>query len=587
MLPSYHRSFAAKRDVSSKYILAACISAACGLAQAGALTTSHANHLTTSPLLPNSPVVRTPTHPNGTPCGTITVTQSTSQDIVTGNSVSCNNGTGHSDNSYYRAFDLATSGAPDGLDVCEVQVGVEQATSASGTQPVTINLYTSDPLFPDGFPSSLTSIGTTTADVADQSASILSVPVTGSAASGSQLVVEVFTPNGEDVGNLFFIGSNTATENGPSYIYAPDCGLTSPVATGDIGFPDMHIVMNVIGNAGGAGDDTIFADGFDGVPTVAPTLDKAFAPASIAPGETSVLTLTLANANASAATLSADLVDTFPTGLVIADPSDAATTCDSGTATGTAGGDTLTLGTGAQIPAAGSCTVTVTVTAADAGTYTNTIAAGGLQTDLGNSETDATADLTVAVASTQPVQDSGFEATTTDAGTNPFWESLDGNPSAGGGTSFYSNTGFGIPTHGGDWTVWFGGWRTGDAETQNFQQSVTMPSSGPAFLNYWRFVSTAPDAAGNLTISVDGTAVDTTDLSAVTDTDYTQFSVDISTYADGAAHLIDFTFDYPGGAQDGDIFIDDVTVDPTGTTVTKAPGSAATRPSVLFRKLPH
>ncbi len=56
--------------------------------------------------------------------------------------------------------------------------------------------------------------------------------------------------------------------------------------------------------------DVIFANGFE-----APTVDKAFAPASVTTGSNSVLTITLGNANAGAATLSADLVDTFPAGL--------------------------------------------------------------------------------------------------------------------------------------------------------------------------------------------------------------------------------------------------------------------------------
>src|SRR4029079_9254390 len=46
--------------------------------------------------------------PSATPSCPPTITQSSSQAIETGNSVSCNNGVGHTDNSYWRAFNMIT-----------------------------------------------------------------------------------------------------------------------------------------------------------------------------------------------------------------------------------------------------------------------------------------------------------------------------------------------------------------------------------------------------------------------------------------------------------------------------------------------
>jgi hypothetical protein len=188
-----------------------------------------------------------------------------------------------------------------------------------------------------------------------------------------------------------------------------------------------------------------------------------------------------------------------------------------------------------------------------------------------------------------PVQDSSFEATTASGGSNPFWDSLDGNPDAGGGTSFDSTIDFGIPTHSGNWAVWFGGWHNGNAETQEFSQNVTLPSGGPLFLNYWRFAATLPDAAGTLVVSVDGTAVETTDLTTTTDSDYAQQSIDLGAYADGAVHALKFQYDYPGGAEDGDIFIDDVTVDAAagGGTGPLGSGHRPSRPLSTLRKHPR
>jgi hypothetical protein len=128
---------------------------------------------------------------------------------------------------------------------------------------------------------------------------------------------------------------------------------------------------------------------------VAPTLSKAFSPASVTVDTASTLTLTLGNTNASALALTAALTDALPSGLVVSNPATAATTCPSGSVTATAGSGSVTLASGAQIPANGSCTVTVHVQSATAGSYVNTIAAGTLQTNGGSNASAATATLTV------------------------------------------------------------------------------------------------------------------------------------------------------------------------------------------------
>jgi hypothetical protein len=131
--------------------------------------------------------------------------------------------------------------------------------------------------------------------------------------------------------------------------------------------------------------------------SMAPTLTKAFAPTSVTTGTPSTLTLTLANAGGTVATLTSALVDTLPSGLVVAATPNASTTCPSGSVTAAAGAGTVTLGSGAQIPASGNCTVVVDVTAAAGGSYANTIPAGGLVTDRGNNAAAANATLTVTV----------------------------------------------------------------------------------------------------------------------------------------------------------------------------------------------
>jgi hypothetical protein len=187
-----------------------------------------------------------PVQPQGPGCGNIEITQSTSQSLL-GAGLACHNtGTGFVlENSFYRAFNLNSFGINNDFKICAVEVGILTAATNSGSQPLTINLYTSNPAFPNGV---LTQIGTTSIQLSNQSNTIASIPVTGTASAGSELVVEIFIPDGQAASNTFRIGSNTAPETGPSYIRAPLCGEPTPVTTADINFPEVHFVINVRGN---------------------------------------------------------------------------------------------------------------------------------------------------------------------------------------------------------------------------------------------------------------------------------------------------------------------------------------------------
>lgn len=184
-------------------------------------------------------------------CGDIVITQSASQTIA-GNSVACiNTGTGFvRENSFYRAFDLSSFGLKNDFEICQVQVGIQRAEAGSGgEQPATLNLYTSSEPFPGGFPDSLNLIGTTgVIQIADQAMTILTIPITGTAPLGPELVVELFIPDGLANGNDFFIGTNAAGETGPSYVRGPECGIPSPVTLASLNFPNVHTVMNVVGD---------------------------------------------------------------------------------------------------------------------------------------------------------------------------------------------------------------------------------------------------------------------------------------------------------------------------------------------------
>src|SRR4029077_7352793 len=125
-------------------------------------------------------------------------------------------------------------------------------------------------------------------------------------------------------------------------------------------------------------------------------LGKAFNPATIAVGGVSTLTITLSNPDVAVTPLTASLVDTLPSGVVIAATPNVGTTCGGvGTPVAVAGGSTVTLPAGRSIPANGTCTLTVNVTVAVGGSYINTLLAGALVTSNGTNTAPAVATLTV------------------------------------------------------------------------------------------------------------------------------------------------------------------------------------------------
>lgn len=161
----------------------------------------------------------------------------------------------------------------------------------------------------------------------------------------------------------------------------------------------------------------------------------------------------------------------------------------------------------------------------------------------------------------QALQDPSFEATTGDGDSNPFWEGSDTNGGASA-TSFFSASYTGVAARTGEWEVWFGGWDSNSSvNTQTASQIVPLANAPALYLTYWRLVTATPEAGDVLSVLVDGNPVASVDASALpVDSAYQPVSVNISSYADGASHEIELRFEHDGSGDDGNIYIDDVTI---------------------------
>jgi uncharacterized protein YhjY with autotransporter beta-barrel domain len=108
------------------------------------------------------------------------------------------------------------------------------------------------------------------------------------------------------------------------------------------------------------------------------------------------MTISFGNANAAAATLTQSLTDSLPSGMTVVNGG-ATGTCTTGAVGAANGSAAVTYAAGASIPA-GGCSISVNVTARSTGAktdFTNTIAAGALQTTLGNNPAGASGTLAV------------------------------------------------------------------------------------------------------------------------------------------------------------------------------------------------
>jgi hypothetical protein len=139
-------------------------------------------------------------------------------------------------------------------------------------------------------------------------------------------------------------------------------------------------------------DNTVSIPSCSGPPANSPpVLSESFSQPSIVAGGDSTLTITMSNPNDTAATLTAPFTDTLPSGVIV---SGTAVTTSGGTITAPNAGPTISM-TGGTIPANGSVTLTVQVSAAVAGTYIDSLPSGDLQTSNGSSVSPAVATLTV------------------------------------------------------------------------------------------------------------------------------------------------------------------------------------------------
>ncbi len=171
--------------------------------------------------------------------------------ITPENSVACTQSTNgvtdaHRENHYYRSFSLANAAITSNFEITNVNVGIETAEAASGSQPITVLVHTLNGVMTLA---NLTEVARTTVMVPNQAETILDVPISSTVPADSVFVIEVLTPDGVANSNTFFIGSNTQAETSPSFISSATCNITEITQVSQLGIDGlvMSVVLTVTG----------------------------------------------------------------------------------------------------------------------------------------------------------------------------------------------------------------------------------------------------------------------------------------------------------------------------------------------------
>jgi len=165
------------------------------------------------------------------------------------------------------------------------------------------------------------------------------------------------------------VGGTAINLSGGTVAAGGSCTVTVNVTSATLGLVTNTTSAVVSTNAGTGGTASAT---LDVTTTAAPSITKAFTPATIPSGGTSTLTITVTNPNGSIALNGVAFNDAFPAGVSIATPLTTTNTCGGTFTPALAVGGTAINLSGATIAANSSCTITAVVTSTTLGNAVNT-----------------------------------------------------------------------------------------------------------------------------------------------------------------------------------------------------------------------
>jgi len=189
----------------------------------------------------------------------VTLSQTVSGTIELDNSFACSLDNKTDMNSYFRVFTLADYNITTTLHVFQIEFAIQSARGGQGPmQPATVRIGTYG-VAPTGTtldPAQIRPLRSLDIQIPDGMGTRMPVPIEADIPPTTSVIVELAIPDGTDVGNVFFIGTNSLGERQPAYTTEPNpsCGaVTVPTTMQSIAdkknFGNVDIIMTVTGTA--------------------------------------------------------------------------------------------------------------------------------------------------------------------------------------------------------------------------------------------------------------------------------------------------------------------------------------------------
>ncbi len=173
----------------------------------------------------------------------VVMSHSVDNETLDGGTIACGGGGTTRENSWYRTYTPADFGYSGDIQVDGLEFAYTFAGSGADGTGV-IRAWTSDAVFPAGTYTQIAEAQMTYDAAGADVKTFFAFDVPAVVDANTEIIVEVFAQDDPD--NDIRLYDNDLGETAPGYVFSATCGLTAPTPFSAIGFPNNHIILDLV-----------------------------------------------------------------------------------------------------------------------------------------------------------------------------------------------------------------------------------------------------------------------------------------------------------------------------------------------------